>query len=601
VADLPSNGQPFARLQQLKYDIAVDIYRQRAREREVVVKSDKIGHLPEWLAYQIFGADKIGSLALAMDPYWQFSLANKICSTGFPTRIAKASRTRRFRTKESQDCVYSLFYKVTTQVNGLMTDGMGHYWIQEFPESTDIYLTATPHLGHQDELNGFIIDTTAKSRNPSVKSVKKARKDGVHLNNQGEYELFVPKLHADWDGYNLADHHTVSTGEAVGNDLHDRIKQNAYYYGGLSSGLVATVDPQDVDNYARDEKEYAKGVMAKNLNTMVSRCLPTRRYFNLGYNLVELKDLPGMIHEALLAWRNIESFLGKDTFKALALGQTSKLSKKQMASIPPSLLAPVKLTPFVDRLAANWYLSFKFGWQSTYQAAIQLVNTPQKACDDVNRLIARNGKFTNLSTSIHYVEEVTSFPHFTFPTSIGSLNIDPDFPLTESATREITLRCMCNVGINFPKIDMPRLRADLFARKIGIPPTPGDLFDLIPWTWLTDWISGAGAYIHLMDTVNSSDSPINYGFMTYKSVTKVTGVRTLKQSTIDTFQDTPSHTSYSENFVHRFPLTGKLEMKYALRLGVDSVANIPQYYGFGLSPDQSAILTALFTKVGGHK
>jgi hypothetical protein len=51
-------------------------------------------------------------------------------------------------------------------------------------------------------------------------------------------------------------------------------------------------------------------------------------------------------------------------------------------------------------------------------------------------------------------------------------------------------------------------------KKIGLIPTISDFYDLVPWSWLVDWFTGLGDYVHAVDYVNSDPSMINYGFAT---------------------------------------------------------------------------------------
>jgi hypothetical protein len=203
-----------------------------------------------------------------------------------------------------------------------------------------------------------------------------------------------------------------------------------------------------------------------------------------------------------------------------------------------------------------------------------------------------------VATTIMWWEPVASTPAVSMPASTSNLSLQtPVSPAT--AMRFASLRCMCNVGVNFPITDIPKFRKQLFLRKIGLIPTPGDLYDLVPWTWLVGWIADLGSYIHLMDRINGSASPINYGFMTYKSVTQIVTTVTLKRLiTIDTVFNpaSPNPPKTHEENLFLWNLSNELDLKYELRLGIGSLAVIPQYSGSHLSSDQKTILGALFAK-----
>jgi hypothetical protein len=254
-----------------------------------------------------------------------------------------------------------------------------------------------------------------------------------------------------------------------------------------------------------------------------------------------------------------------------------------------------------DKLLSNVYLNFKFGWQSTYQALVGLLKRPYEAANDVNRLIARNGKFSNLSATTSGSDQMTSPPALNIPPPPHYATLVPGSIATQGY-RSYELRMVCNSGINFPSADVPRLRKALLASKLGLIPTPADLYDLVPWTWLVDWFTGASEYLHLMDNLSSDRSIINYGLLTYKSKLRV-------------------HTSckfkYSEQFSERCnppdPIGGGYssttdlytdyrpyyEVKYILRLSLESVLSsaIKTYSGTNLSTYQKSVLGALFSKL----
>lgn len=568
---------------ELKYDIVVDLYRQRARFLEARSKGQE-PTLVKWL-----GPDLIGSIACLIDPYWQLVQVGKIkgkksslISTLFPVTPVPVNRTRYF--DSIVPCVP--YYKEYARSTQCSKNFLGSYGCAP-PTVSDTSNT----LIAQGRVQGWVKDTTWKSRNPGSKISHRSNKYG--LQSQGEFELFRPYYKADGITYGWRNKYTDSQVISGGNLS---ISRTTSYVHGYFSTPNSSVDSSQVKLWPVNERIYAVGVMAKNLDSMLARCVPNRRYYNLFYQLGELKDLPGTVKTTLAHWRDLERLLGKNSY-VNALLSPKWWTKSRVKSIAPQL-ERVGIARPLDQTLSDLYLNFKFGWQSMYQAATKLVDKPGRITKEVNYLIRRNGKFTKLSTSKSWTEPVASFPAFNIVIATSRLQWDSANPPSFSATRDIKLRCMCDVGINFPPISEPVLRKRLFLEKLGVVPTPGDLYDLIPWTWMIDWFVGLGDYIHVMDRVNGQAHLINYGFMSYKSTTRIRATWQYKTFAQDDLTFTPpggTHT-YVVNGVVK--MSSMLVLEYELRLGLDKLASVKSYAGIGLSQDQRAILSALFSKFG---
>ena len=590
----------FAELIALRYDLVVDLYRQRARALEVQASKYSL----EYWVYKIVGTDLMASIALTIDPYWQFSKIqrkkndNKIIDGLFPVDPVHVNRTHIFPTIWPEPLKYH--YKRWNEHEANSMIWTGSYWyLGPMVKTTTIIADDSYVLGTQQLVNGFRKDTTWKSRNPGSKSIPKTRhkQDALGLNRQGEFELFVPTLSASGggQGYRYTSDNTYQTQaiqDQYGNPFHTTVHDREFRDGVYLSSC-ASVSPAEITAYSVSERTNALNIQAKNLDKLLTKCLPGRRYFNLAYQIGELKDIPQTIRGTLSAWRDIETLIGKAEFKK-ALTNPSWWSESKINRLAP-YLERVGVRIQIDKSIANAYLTFKFGWQSMYQAVVKLVNSPAEATKDVNNVIKRNGKFTTLSSGFSYEEGVTStVPNVTMYQPIY-WNVDPALPSDKTVSRKVKLRCVVNSGVNFPTVDLPRLRQKVFLEKIGLIPTPGDLYDLIPFTWLIDWFVGLGDYIHLMEMVNQDRALINWGFMTYSSVLHV-------RSSIHLYADT----TYSTDFIPpnvwdvttqrvRWTPTAELEAKYILRTSLSTLASVKTYSGKNLSASQYSILGALFS------
>jgi hypothetical protein len=579
-----------------KYDLAVDLYRQKAR----AIAANATG--VEYYLYKVFGADKIGSIACAIDPYWQFvtpyvapgKSVSKVFDTLFPVTVVPIQRSRKW---QSILAVPPTHHKggwdTTTRSNSLHFTGSG--WTLNPMDENTVKHTFDEVPLVRGYAVAYLNDTTHKLRCAYLRRKPKAKWDKSC--DEGEFELFVPTLYAAGPTYahRTFESHTrtlspFGTNLVLVNDAWE-VRHGEF------TDQVAGVDTAQLASYWSQQKSDAQGTMVKHLDAMLARCMPTRRYFNLAYQIGEIRDLPQTLSSAVHLWRDIEHLIGKVDFtKAYTNPKWWTWSR---AHLLQPYMARAGVVVGADKVLSDYYLGFKFGWQSIYQSVTQLVRVPPKITRDVNSLISKNGTFTNLSNDIYFVETVAAPPTVSLPSFLNGWNVDPNQPQGQSVSRSVHLRCMCNVGVNFPPLDVPSLRSKLYFDKLGLYPTPGDLYDLIPWTWMVDWFAGLGDYIHLMDAINGADSPINFGFMSYSSSTNVFAERGFYSTSTIGWQNHPPDPvggGTSETIRHTLSLSGHLQVKYKLRLSVGTLASVKTYSGSGVTQYQSGILGALVSK-----
>lgn len=583
-------------LRQLKYDVVLDLYRQRAR----AVFAEKHDDADSQYLSQLFG-DLIGSLACALDPYWQFiqlkpgSKRSALLATIFPVQVVPANRTYTFYSQFPVKSGYVEKSVSRIKSNHLVFTGSGYY-VKDDPDAVGITTRSNTGQLVQEGLTGYRKDTTWKSRNPNQRLSYKTTRSLP--NGEGEFELFVPTIVSGPNTYGFR--RTDSTNhvrQAVGTNLWLISDQTVDVTGSYGPYQVS-VSNSACQAYAAAERSYAISTMVKNMDAMLAKCVPTRRYFNLAYQIGEVKDIPQTLFGALQLWRDFEHLIGKSEFlKAWTIPKW--WTKSRIHTYAPHVK---RLGIDIDPVkgSSNAYLNFKFGWQSIYQAVLKLVKVPEKATNDVNRIIARNGKFTNLSNTRQWSEGSATSPTLNTVPLTDFLGPDSSKPAGQNVVKDILLRCMCNVGVAFPPLSVPRLKNQLFLEKVGLFPSPGDLYDLVPFTWMVDWFAGLGDYIHLMDRINGPGGPINYGFMTYKSSCHVTAEHRLKGVSTTSRYNSPPDSANVPGFTETknifVDFSGGLHLKYELRLSVASLVNVKTYSGQGLSQDQKTILGALISK-----
>lgn len=591
-------------LYQLKYDVVLDLYRRRARRLEAVaIKEHNSPLLDSWeyYIYKLFGSRLVGSLAFSLDPYWQtvdiskkeFGVPKKFIDTLAPIVVTPVNRHRKFPTILAYQTLFKENKYDVISSNGLVWNNPGWSMSGMKSQITNQDYSTTGGLPAQLPCYGWIHDTTWKTRNPGSKTSYKTTK--TLPQSQGEYELFVPRIEASGCSYGyMSMDSRQSVSQAVGTGLY-AVTTEQTKKSGHATGPVAVVLDSDLQTFYAAEHIYGRSVMVSHLDKMMAQCVPNRRYFNLAYQIGELKDVPMSIRSTLHSWRSFQLAIGKEGFIQAYLD--SSWWTRDRAHKYSSFLKKMLPGYDADKELAAIYLNFKFGWESLFSAIKKLLSSPVRAAKDINDLCRRNGKFSNLSYQINWSEGLTSPLTLYLPTGTFILSPHVDNPAGITGRREVTLRLVVNSGINFPECDGPSFRWKLFLDHLGLVPTPADAYDLIPWTWLIDWFTGASDYIHLMDRVNGNKSPINYGLITYKSLTRVTGSQKLYgQSTVGwknvppDLGTAPLHTSTYDNC---FNFSGSVVLKYELRLSVASLINVSTYSGQNLTADQITILGAL--------
>jgi len=608
-------------LYDMRYNLTLDLYRRRSRAYvvEVLTKSglDEMYH-----PALIFAANWAGSLAFKLDPYWQTAKLDRranvvpyrrtLVPSIFPVQVVTFQRQQKFLTIPSR-LIYSTWERrlESNSANAVFVGGQwGIYPALDTSSSTSgVHNDVT-----QSACWGFLNDTTDTSRNPKKKGPSSDPKGRTAIlkgerekppkpsnqmakrNHQGEFELYVPRFTTDhaYLHKNAVSH--VFQRQAVhgpgGADLWSFDHSYDVYNEGFP-GPSASVSRAGVDSYAVTEKANALSVMTKNCDRLVQQSLPGRRYYNLLYQIGELKDLTTTLRGTLAIWIELERLIGRKVFKSL-LTKTPILSEETRNRILQyAYRLNLNLRP--DQVLADFYLNFRFGWQSMVSAYEKLAKSPERVGKEINLLIAANGKNVTLRSSFRYSEPVTTFPSITFYKTLRALN-DVLVPAKSVGIRNVEVRCVVNSGLNLPRIDLPSLRKNLFNEKMGATPTPGDIYELLPWTWLIDWVFGAGDYISLMDAVNGQRNLFNYGLITYVSHTQV-------NASWQNYWDNSSRTQIfppggqpsviSRTYLNR---SAKFEAKYQLRKDVAAFAGMADYSGEGATPYQKSILGALFSK-----
>lgn len=583
----------FKVLRDLKYDLAIDLFRQKAREL-----SSRSRGLERYLT-SLFDSNIMASIGLALDPYWQLSSKlgdvnplNKavlpLLSTVLPAKVIPANRYAE-RTAIPGQPVRIHTHSVGKSWTTAFTF-TGSSWVARRVDNPDIVTDLISTPGVQQPVVMSRSDTTFKSRNPQVLSPKSV--DTSRLNHQGEFELFKPSFDASDGGIHYLAGDTRGENIEHGQPSHsdDQTTKSSSYL-----GPNATVTRADVSALQSSQQTLALQLMTDNVDTLFARCLPSKRAFNGFYQIAELKDLPETFRATAKLWFEVEKLMGSDVFRLAQ--QNPGLWKPNFIQRVQASLGRVAVHLDPKQTAADAYLTFKFGWQSFVQAAEQLVSKPALITKQVNYLVERNGLDTTLSSEINFQMKAATVPAITVYPSIWE-TVDTTDPGSVSGLLNVKVRCVVNSGIKLPKIDPPRLKSTLWWDKLGVYPRPSDILNLIPFTWLVDWFVGLSDYTRIIEQVQMDDSLINWGVISCHLDGTYTGTLHCYTNTIRTWNFGSPIVSTSETVRNNWRHSARLYTKYIVRKDVQSVINSKTYSGKGLSATQNSILGALFTKYG---
>jgi len=323
------------------------------------------------------------------------------------------------------------------------------------------------------------------------------------------------------------------------------------------NGPSGIVSQAVLDSMSSAERSRASNLVGASYLSMLRRSLPLSRKFGLFRSLVELRDLPS-------------------TLKSLF---DFKLNEWSAAS------------------SADRFLTYKFGIKPIIDDCLRLVKTPEKVAQKVNYLLERRGYPTTFRSKFETLEAIENPQGFTYEALLDETPLST----TTLGNRKITMRCMVNANVKFPKVSTPLLREELYLRLIGATPRPVDFYNLMPWTWLFDWFAGLSDYLDVVDLINSDDSIINYGFVTYLSEGNIRttyrgAYSSLKRVTID------GTVTLDEPVTRYITHTSTIRYKFQLRKSLGNAENVKfSWDPESFSGSQKSILGALLLQFWGSR
>lgn len=490
----------------------------------------------ERFAYMVFGPSLIGSLAFALNPYSAYE---------FPTmKITPINRTQK------RLCIYQqtgAFHKTYTHqcICGNPPDGdpnfpQGH----RGPYRCDC--TTVPQTSGggftQPSYRGLISDTTIRTRPLNSKG--------------GEFELFIPKLSAGGRTTMGTLDQTIVVSPNYPDPNYIQWSRQIYKRYSVASSPWGVYQTAEIDKLLTFERSMCNTTIVKHALGVLADSLPTSRAFNLSRSIAELKDLPMLYRNTLLLYKN-----------------------------DPSLRTAKGL--------GNQFLNYKFGWDLLVKDILDMLALPEKLTKEVNRLIDRNGMPTTFRAKRTGVDSVGASPVL----SAYLLGEEILKSTGNYSSRKWQLRSAVTYTLKFPNVDVPILRQDLLDLKWGTDPTPADIYNLVPWTWLVDWFTGLGQYVDLMNQLANDNHLFNYGYLTYVSEGEYTNQWNIQRDSRRTYTTIDPASSSLEDTSIVSTWGASLSYKYQKRTDISTLSGVRAISRPStLKAGQLAIIGALLAK-----
>lgn len=437
----------------------------------------------ERFLYQLIPLSLVKSLALALDPTYQFKVS--------PTPITPENRVR-YRAVQS---VFQTRYADHTRdvltvqplVNYNNVGGCRSPFLVSLPASDPPFHQI---LGSQSPLPDYCSDTTSRTR--------------LMGSTQGTLSLFKGFVNSPSRKLNVTDTRRVQDipdppppndacvlvgGTYNNKQLIDDVKLCSV------SGQSATLSVGTHSNLRTHEIDYNLDLMQAQAVGLLKGWSPFQRDYNLFRNAVELRDLPSSILSLKETVRNFTKLYN-------SLSHSTDLRhiifdvKKSAKDIP------------------NEYLSYHFGWKATWKDLQDWLNLPAKLEKKYNFLIRRAGKPTTFRSKRSFVSGESGVSGFDY----DQFNLEFQDPnkgdgISSRIERTSEVRLVINATFDFPTVEPVSFRGYNFYDRIGLIPRPTDIYNLVPWTWLVDWFSGLGNYVELIDNTLRDPSLINWGMI----------------------------------------------------------------------------------------
>lgn len=458
----------------------------------------------EWYLYRLMSPTWIRSFAIAIDPFSALKRSNTRITPS--TRLRKRSIVSVLDSKNQMTKTYDRYLRSSVPNWNNIPGTWGP--VESTTWHSDTSGTSSGQTNVPDEMR----DTTASTR--------------LMGSQFGEARSFETRLSVPSHNVTRVNHEYIFSQKNPDSSGMDYVRDDLEIWK-RGCSLTALIPKSRIDNTRIEQFNLADSLIQKHCVELWNKAMPDSRQYTLFRNLVELKDLP----------RSIISL--RDTTRALA--QAVQNIKD------PSLVKVLMDLSHTSSKIPNEYLSYHFGWKQLYNDIRDLLSTPERIVKRFNYLNRKNASSRVLKASKKLI-----IPTSSISASFDWTRLEFEESIKESAKilREAQLSVTIGYGFNFPELLPVKFSEQKFWNMIGAVPTPQDLWNLVPWSWLIDWFTGADDYIEAIQRINSDRNLIDYGLISCDIRTTLTGRKSsrVRNTEVNTF--TPWGGTKKETVTH---------------------------------------------------
>lgn len=284
-----------------------------------------------------------------------------------------------------------------------------------------------------------------------------------------------------------------------------------------------------------DMNKYSESALETLGTTGWARAQPLRPQAGLGQFLGEFKDIP-------------RTLMG--TAKSFASKWASFKGRKRGG--------------FTSRAASQDWLNANFGWMPFIRDLRDFYNVSKNLEERVAQLKRDNGQWMHRSRTLENSTETTILLDDTYLGHLPALDNGFYVGNSPKGYRRIerirSNKCWFEGRFKYwiPDLESSPWDARSYAIIFGTMPTPDLIWELVPWSWLVDWVSNAGDVISNVVQSLTNGVTAKYAYVMGSSSEHITG---------------DLHTNFADG-----PLTTSISAKFLVKR---RLAASP--FGFGLS------------------
>lgn len=223
------------------------------------------------------------------------------------------------------------------------------------------------------------------------------------------------------------------------------------------------------------------------------------KFIPSAFNVQNAGTLPGHLsagsQAAWLATHQGNMAKGWNKFKPGKPGANLGQALVELHQIP-TIPRWVKGLRFYQNLGNN-YLNYQFGWRPFLNDLMDGVKSAHTMAKRLAQLRRDNGKWVRrrgIISSDTVVTPISAYGTTSYPLLTSEFYLNPVNPATESQYWHETRKHWFSAAFRYwiPDINEPDWEYNAIVKQLGLYPTPGLVWEVLPWSWLVDWFTNIG-------------------------------------------------------------------------------------------------------------